>query len=208
MTARLPLRRLARLALACGASLLLGCAALPDKPARPVVYDFGPGPLSLPPPATSALPALTLAEIEAPAALEGTAMVFRLAYADATQLRPYALARWSMPPAQLLHQRVREGLEAQRPVLNGVQPGSGPLLRIELEEFVQLFDSPERSSGLVRLRATLLKADNTGEQLLAQRRFVMLRPAASPDAPGGVRALSEATEALVQQLAQWLAAMR
>ena len=39
---------------------------------------------------------------------------------------------------------------------------------------------------------------------LAQRRFTAQRPAPSPDAPGGVRALTAATDAAVEEIAQWL----
>lgn len=188
-----------------GAALLLGCAALPDKPARPVVYDFGPGPLSVALAAPDKLTAIGLDEVQAPSALDSSAMLYRLAYANATELRPYAQARWSMPPAHLLRQRLRDAMEAQRPVLVGASLVGGLSLRVELEEFVHLFESPEKSSGLVRLRASLIRSDARGEQLLAQRRVAALRPAASQDAPGGVRALAEATEAAVQELAQWLA---
>ncbi len=191
-----------------GAALLLGCAVLPDKPARPTVYDFGPGPLSLASAAPGQLPSISLDEVQAPTALDSSAMLYRLAYADASELRPYAQARWSMPPAQLLRQRLRDALEAQRPVLAGAgSAGSagGLLLRVELEEFVHLFESPDKSAGLVRLRASLIRLDPRGAQLLAQRRIVALRPAASQDAPGGVRALAAASEAAVQELAQWLA---
>ena len=188
-----------------GATLLLGCAALPDKPTRPAVYDFGPGPLSLAFAAPGQLAALSLDEVQAPTALDSSAMLYRLAYADASELRPYAQARWSMPPAQLLRQRLRDALEAQRPVLTGAGSAGGLLLRVELEEFVHLFEAPDKSSGLVRLRATLIRLDLRGEQLLAQRRIVALRPATSQDAPGGVRALAAASEAAVQELALWLA---
>ena len=39
------------------------------------------------------------------------------AYADAQQLQPYAQARWSMPPAQLLRQRLRQALAQQSTVM-------------------------------------------------------------------------------------------
>jgi cholesterol transport system auxiliary component len=187
-------------------ALLGGCAALPDKPVRPAVYDFGPGLSGAAAPARpgAALPALALADIEAPAALDGTAMLYRLAYADVQQLRPYAQARWSMPPAQLVRQRLRDPLSQQRVVLN---PGDGPAtstLRLELEDFTQVFETPERAVGLVRLRATLVERAGGRAQPVAQRRFVAQRPAPSADAAGGVRALTAATDAAVDDIVQWL----
>ncbi len=187
--------------------LTAGCAVR-ERPPAPVPYDFGAGPLAAAPsPPTAALPALALASVQAPAALDGTAVLYRLAYADAQQLRAYAQARWTMPPAQLLLQRLRERLSQQRAVLN---PGEGAprVLQIELEEFSQVFAAPDQSTGLLRLRATVLQASPSGERLVAQRSVVVQRPAPSADAPGGVRALTAATDAAVQEISQWLQQMR
>jgi cholesterol transport system auxiliary component len=185
--------------------LLGGCGALPDRPVRPAVYDFGPGltakPAAVP---AQALPPLLLADIEAPAAFDGTAVLFRLAYADVQQLRPYAQARWSMPPAQLVRQPLRDQLSQQRVVLNPAEGPAAYILRLELEEFTQVFETPDRSVGLVRLRATLLENAGGRERLVAQRRFIVQRPAPSADAPGGVRALTAATAAAVEEIGQWL----
>ena len=182
-----------------------GCVGLQQT--HPLVYDFGPGALSAPP-ATQGkpLPALVLGDVAAPAALDGTAVLYRLAYADAQQLRPYALARWTMPAAQLLYQRVRERLGQQRTVLAAGEPGASmaPVLRLELEEFSQLFDSASTSSALVRVRATLVQPGKT-ELAPAQTSLVVRVAAASADAAGGVHALAQASDALAAQLDAWLA---
>ena len=232
-------KRLATLFLAALAlsGVLTGCSALPDKPTRATVYDFGPGAIAysaanrLAP--LPALAALALDEVQSSAALDSTAVLYRLAYADAQALKPYAQARWSMTPAQLLRQRLREHLGQRRAVLNageGSAPvasgptatasaivtatapgaaGAGPaavpmLLRVELEEFSQLFESPTASTGLLRLRATAVQASPQGEKLLGQRTFIVQRPAPSADAAGGVRALAAATDAAVQEIDLWL----
>ncbi len=188
---------------------LSGCALQNPAP-RVVVYDFGPGPLSSAAPAPNkVLPALVLEMMEAPAALDSTAVLYRLAYADSQQLRPYALARWSMTPAQLLRQHFRQQLSQQRALLNPGD-GSGPgaakplLLQLELEEFSQLFESADKSSGLLRLRATLTRAGAKGGHWLAQRNLTVQRNASTADAAGGVQALAAATEAAAQELDQWL----
>ena len=202
--------------------LLAACSALPDKPVRPVLYDFGPG--AIEPRAStgsllSALPAVALDDITTSGgALDNTALLYRLAYQDTQQLRPYALARWSTPPAQLVRQRLREHLSLRRPVFNareGVAINRGqagpdvkavlPLrLRLELEEFSHLFTAPNTSAGVIRLRATLVEVTTAGEKFIAQRSVVAQRAALSSDAPGGVRALTEATDAAIEELAQWL----
>lgn len=212
------------------AAALLGGCALPDKPRRAALYDFGPGAMAGVPAAPAApgapvvpatggaprpvLPPLAIDDIStAGGALDSQALLYRLAYADGQQLRPYAQARWSMPPAQLLGQRLRERLGQQRAVLNareGValnrsQNASLPLLRLELQEFSQLFSAPGASVGLIRLQATLLALTPAGEKLLAQRTLMLQRPAPSADAAGGVRALTAASDAAIEELAQWLA---
>jgi len=54
------------------------------------------------------------------------------------------------------------------------------------------------------VRATLGQGGEGVERLLAQRSFVVQRPATSADAPGGVRALTQATDALIEEMEVWL----
>jgi cholesterol transport system auxiliary component len=191
------------------AVLLTGCSAL-QTPVRPVVYDFGPGATTLVPANRMApLAPLVLSEVGASPVLDGNALLYRLAYADAQQLRPYAQARWSMPPAQLLRQRVREQLGAHRQVLAPGELASGApttlVLRLELEEFSQVFDSPATSQGLVRMRATVGQTGASGAiRTLAQQSFVIQVSAPTADAAGGAKALAQASDALIAQLATWL----
>ena len=196
--------------------ILTACSALPDKPVRAVTYDFGPGVVTpaaaVNSSAAQALAPIALAEIESGSALNGTAVLYRLMYANAQELRPYAQARWSMPPAQLLRQRLREHLGKTRGVVNpgeAVASGTSPwVVRLELEEFSQLFESTSTSVGLLRMRATVIQALPVGEKLLGQRTFVVQRPASSADAPGAVQALSAAGDAAVVEIDQWLQQLR
>jgi cholesterol transport system auxiliary component len=198
-------------------ALLAGCAGLIDKPVQRTLYDFGPSaPAAASAAAPGNLPPLVLSDIEAGGALDGLAVLYRLGYADAHQLRPYSQARWSAPPPQLVRLRLRELLGRERVVLNpgesaalAREGGALPrVLRIELEEFAQLFDSPAASVGVVRLRATLLEATPAGEKLLSQRTIVVRRPAPTADAPGGVRALAAAVEVAAAEISQWLQQVR
>ena len=195
--------------------LLAGCGALPDKPARSTLYDFGPGiavPAAAATPPAAALPTLALAEIESNMRLDGTQILYRLGYADANELRPYGQSRWSLPPAQLLRQRLRDALSERRTVLGPEESatiarteGRVPdTLRISLDEFSHYFESAGSSVGLVRLRATLIRGTTGGDRVLGQRTFTVRRPAPSADAPGGVKALAAATDAAVADVVQWV----
>ncbi len=207
--------RLARLLLFCSMLPLAACSVF-DKPTRAAVYDFGPGDNTAtmaPAAAAAAMPAIALLDVESASALDSTALLYRLAYANDQQLSPYAQARWSMPPAQLLQQRLRESLGRDRLVLragDGVAArGAQPLvLQMTLDEFSQLFEQPGRSVGLVRVSATVIRPSSGGDQLLGQRSFVARRPAPSPDAAGGVRALTAASDGVVEEIGQWLTSLR
>ncbi|MDP3378432.1 MAG: ABC-type transport auxiliary lipoprotein family protein, partial [Brevundimonas sp.] len=202
---------------AAGVLALAGCSALPDRPLRPVMYDFGPGPMQTAATDRRApLPPLALADVDAPGLPDGSnAVLYRLAYADAQQLRPYAQARWSQPPAQLLQQRLREHLGQRRAILKAddgaaqvrdtAQGGNlPPVLRIEVEEFSHTFTSATDSVGLLRLRATVVDLTPAGEALRGQRVFIVRTPARSADAAGGVAALSEASTQAAKELADWV----
>lgn len=206
---------------------LAGCT-LPHPANTPVVYDFGPGALQTAPSTRIAnLPPLEFSTPQTSTALNSTAVLYRLAYADAQQLKPYTMARWSMPPAQLIGERLRSQLGLHRAI---VAPGdisptrragaaasasssataaaqSEPLLNLhlELEEFSQLFETPDHSSGVLRLRATVTQRGTAGDVLLAQRSFVVQQSAATANASGGVRALTAATDQAILEIDVWLA---
>ncbi len=184
--------------------LLAGCST-PRPDAAVKVYDFGPAPVqAAATPSQPGLATVVLFEAQVSPALEGHALLYRLAYADAQQLKPYAFTRWSMTPAQLIGQRLRQQLGAQRAVVAPGEAAAQTNLRLALEEFSQVFDSPTDSHGLLRLRATLTQRNASGETLLAQRTFVVRQSAPTPDALGAVRALTAASDQAIEQLTAWL----
>lgn len=204
------------LILALGASSLVACSSLaPDKPARATLYDFGVV-TATPAAASTRQGAIVLADLEAAGTLEGSSLLYRLGYANGHQLLPYAQARWAAPPPRLVRQRLREVLGRDRAVLDASESAalarSGgtmpPTLRVDLEEFSHVFDSPTQSFGVLRLRVTLMENTPAGERLIGQRIVVQRQPAPSADAPGGVRALTAATDAAAQEIATWLAQPR
>ncbi|WP_244814574.1 ABC-type transport auxiliary lipoprotein family protein [Caballeronia sp. Lep1P3] len=190
------------LALACIA-MLAGCAS--DPGATPNArYDLGPPPAAS---AASVAPApapIKVLAVSAPRNLETDAFVYRLSYVDAQRTGAYATSHWTMPPAQLLTQRLRDALSARGPVLTGADPVRAALLEVELTGFEQVFDAPGQSHGVVSVRATLTQQG----RVLAQRAFAASAPAPSADASGGARALAAASDDLIGQLSAWLAASR
>ncbi|WP_313303375.1 ABC-type transport auxiliary lipoprotein family protein [Diaphorobacter sp.] len=209
-------RTLAALALT---SLLGGCASnlLPKPPPRVDVFDFGPGLMQPAQPAGAAqatLAPIALGDFSSAGVPQGrTAMFYRLAYSNSQMLYPYTLARWSETPATLMQQAVRDRLSPTRAVIYGDQnvdqltkDGKSPvILRAEVEEFSHVFQSTSESVGLVRVRASLVDSLKAGDALAAQRVFVAQKPALTPDAAGGAKALSDAALQVADEIAQWVA---
>ncbi|MDR0997261.1 MAG: PqiC family protein [Zoogloeaceae bacterium] len=120
----------------------------------------------------------------------GKAMRYRLNYANPNEVREYAYAFWADRPERLLAQALSARLAA---------PGDCRL-DLSLERFEQVFNSPQTSFGLITATATLRGKARAGAQT---RRFSVSQPAPTPDAAGGVAALSTAAETLAERLRQW-----
>ncbi|MGZ9711430.1 ABC-type transport auxiliary lipoprotein family protein [Glaciimonas sp. GNP009] len=184
--------------------LVGGCAAPAGVYAR---YDFGPLPalVSSPTAAMMTLPAISLADVTAPAGLDNTMMMYRLAYANDLQLRPYATSRWTMSPAQLFSQRLKARFGQVGGAVVSVSDGAlnVPVLRIDMDDFSQTFDSASHSVVKVTIRASIFN----GRLLLGQKMFSHSVATPTPDAAGGARAFSVANDALIDDLMEWLAAL-
>jgi cholesterol transport system auxiliary component len=196
----------ARLLFVMGFALLAGCAGPRSTPV-PERFDLGAAAATASDAAKTGAP-VWLAGVHAPSSLDGTAMLYRLEYSSAVQSRAFAQARWSMPVPELLEQRLRQRLSAKRAVLNaadGVQSRqNGVVLRVDLEDFSQAFSAADKASAQVRVRATLSAWRGGVEQLLDQRSFQAQQACATADAPGGVLALSGATDRVLADLERWL----
>jgi cholesterol transport system auxiliary component len=182
---------------------LAGCASQPA--AMPNArFDLGAPPVSSATPASGTpTPPIKVLAVSAPRNLETDAFAYRLSYVDAQRIGSYSNSHWTMPPAQLMTQRLRDALAARGPILSGADPvRQVPLLEVELTNFEQVFDAPDKSRGLVAVRATLTEQG----RVVAQRGFAANADAASSDASGGARALASATDDVIAQLGAWLAA--
>jgi cholesterol transport system auxiliary component len=184
------------LVLACA-----GCSVAPNPAAPAATYDFGPAPTGK---ADQRLrQALLVPDVSAPAWLDSPSIRYRLAYQDAARPESYSDSRWVMSPVALFTSRLRGQLAASTSA-GIVQPGDGArpvyALRVEMDEFTQVFDAPGKSRAVVRIRASIL----SNRSLVAQRNFDLERPAQSGDAEGGVRALIGASDEVIDQLAVWV----
>lgn len=172
---------------------LTACGVGP-KPQAPVsTYDFGLAADGAP---RTALKKIGAVEVGAPRWLDSVNLYYRLAYADIAQPRAYTQTRWTMPPASLVETRLKERAVAGGAVLGG----GGPTVRIEIDEFSQVFTAEKTSKAVVRARASVIGARDAA---VRQKAFVIEEPAASADGPGGAAALKRAADQLVDSVLAW-----
>lgn len=156
-----------------------------------VIYDLGP--LAEAAPSQSQSMAL---EVRAPLWFDSMGINYRLAYAEPARLREYARARWAGPPAQLIQQRLQRELA----LVPAGQSRTLCLLRLEIDEFSQVFATASLSHAVLQGRVQWL---DRSRNRLAERRINIERPAASGDSSGGVAALTASVAELSRQIRVW-----
>lgn len=172
--------------------LLAGCVGGARSVSSIASYDLG---AVQPAPNNRIVAALRSIDVFAVSWLDTTAMQYRLLYAANQRRQSYAESRWVAPPAELLGHALRKRM------LSG-EAGGACRLRVDLDEFVQLFDSARESRVALEARVQLVAP--AGGEILVRRSFSLARPAASPDAAGGAAAMAGAVDAFAAELHDWL----
>lgn len=169
--------------------LMVACVGNGTRSVELARFDLGP------PSAAVSRGTLAAVEVAAPSWLAGSNMQYRLLYAEPTRRFDYAESRWAAPPAELLRQALERRFAAD---------GAGRCrLHVEIDEWVQVFDSAQSSRLVLAGRAVLLGSP----EVLARRSFSLSTAAPSADARGGVGASTAAVNALGDELAAWLASV-
>ncbi|HTS52476.1 MAG TPA: ABC-type transport auxiliary lipoprotein family protein [Burkholderiales bacterium] len=194
-----------RLLLSFGLLCLSACALSPPRQTEMTAYDFGPVQASQ---QTAANPRMSgrivVDAVTAPAWMDSSGMYYRLAYQNAASPQRYAESRWVMSPAALFATRLKSRMAQAREgmvVRINNSPGEQYKLTIELDEFDQIFDRPDRSRVVISLRVTLRSGDGSR----VERVFDAEEAAPTPDAAGGARALTQASDGLIQRIIDWVA---
>lgn len=189
--------------------LLFGCTVTPHAKAPLAVYSLGI--LHAPdssnstdqPPTRS--PSLLIADATAPVWLDSRAILYRLVYHNPSQLYTYANSQWAATPAAMLTRQIKNRLitETGHPV---IKPGDGAqanfALQVDLIEFTQFFSSAESSHAVINFNASIIKRNT--RTLFAQHNFSIQQQTATTDAAGAVKALTEASDKLTENLVDWI----
>ena len=187
-----------RVFIVLAAMLLNACVGGAGNVPPAVVYDFGLPAARLFADGTWSRLAL---EVRSPSWFDSLNVDYRLAYEEPLKQREYSASRWAGAPGILLAQRLRQQLGTVS--ANG-NTAVDCLLRVELQEFSQIFDSPQQSRAVLLGNVSLIDARR---QLVAERQVSIEKPSATSDAHGGVNALVAASTELGLQLADWLAGL-
>ena len=148
---------------------------------------------------------INIADISAPSTLDSNDMLYRLQYDNAQLLRAYAQHHWSMPPAQLFAQRLKSRITAAGGIVVGAADGIAdlPILKIELDEFSQIFTNAIQSEAKIALRASIIKKN----KLIAQQYFNLGTASTSADASGGAKAMQVTADRSISAILTWLLAL-
>lgn len=177
------------------ALLLSACVGGAGNSVPSVTYDFGLPVARLA--VGGAWPGLSL-EVRSQSWFDSTNVDYRLAYADPLTRRQYVGSRWAGAPAQLIAQRLRQQLGVVSATANSA---TDCLIRVELQEFSQVFDSPQSSRGVLTASVSLIDGKR---RVVAERLAVIDKPALGADASGGVQALVAASTEFGRLLSDWL----
>lgn len=169
-------------------SLLTGCLSANKLGPESAVYDFG-----LQGEAVKTNTKINIGKVSAEDAIDHHRIRYRLNYQNPAQVFSYTQSRWSSSPAELLAAKMRS--------MTSVSNVSSCSIRIHIEAFDQVFETADRSSGVVKLHATLF-AQKSRQPLfnhLVQENVL----APSADAKGGVAALNEASTKAIVRILEW-----
>jgi|APIni6443716594_1056825.scaffolds.fasta_scaffold45964_2 ABC-type uncharacterized transport system auxiliary subunit len=135
-------------------------------------------------------------EVRVPLWFDSLGIGYRLAYAEPARLREYTRARWAGPVAQLVQQRLMQRLD----LVPAGQSRSRCVLRVDIDEFSQVFATPAVSNALLQARVQLL---DRSRARLAGFDARIEKPAVAADSRGGVAALTAAVDQLAADLLRW-----
>ena len=183
------------------AACLLTACAFGDRRPPATLYDLGP----LKTESLSRLPEnmpVISTKVHSPEWMNENLMFYRLDYVNDQQVRFYTESSWNSPPSRLFKNRLDSYLVAAGNTVTGIRTSLPTLtLRIYLEDFTQHFSSPSDNASRIVLRASLFK----GRDLVAQKSFRKDVASATADAPGGARALAQASDELIAEVMNWMA---
>lgn len=166
-----------------------GCSFVSNRES-PAIYDLGmtSGPVIK-------ISQYRFAGIDAAPGLDSRDIRYRLTYKNPSRIYAYSESRWAAIPAALFAQYL------QNRVVFSNSNATSCKVRLKLESFDQVFDTPQSSKGVLKLQVFIEKS--TGRPIL-QQEVTVESPAETTDAQGGVTSLITSADLAIQQLSDLL----
>lgn len=174
-------------------TVLSGCAGLVTTPTAFTTYDLG-GVSADVNTAPTIVPAIV--EVRAPSWLSSAAMQYRLDYIAPASREAFAESRWAGHPSEMLQRLVSARLATGSPGAGGCR------LRVDLDEFVQTFASPDKSQVELIARVALITPRD--DFALARQTFMVRVEAPAANARGGVEAHRDGAHRFGDEISEWL----
>ncbi|PKM11313.1 MAG: hypothetical protein CVV13_09610 [Gammaproteobacteria bacterium HGW-Gammaproteobacteria-3] len=165
---------------------MAGCS-VNSKHRNVALHDLGPVTFAY---TQETAPTSTI-KVSSPTWLSDTRIYYRSLFLTPTVLKSYTLDRWIAEPGELLQRRFS--------LIKAVQ---GRVLQIQLIDFEQQFDAPERARSSFRFSAEVFRSGS--RKPLGQRIFSYSQENSTPDAAGAIKSFSELSNRAANDLALWL----
>lgn len=172
----------------CLAGLLSACLSANRAGPEIAVYDFGLNPAS-----THIDSKVDIGGVTAIDAIDHRRMRYRLNYKNPAQVFTYTQSRWASSPADLLAAKLRS--------IANTPGASNCSLKLQIEIFDHILETPNTGNGVIRLHASL--SEKKSRQIVASHQIQESAPAPSADGKGGVMALNQASTKAIVKALEW-----
>ena len=185
------------------AFIVAGCSAL-----RPSVHEYTILPSTTPRVALiqSINATLKISSTRSISSLASTQLYY---LKDASNIDAYLYSRWSDSPSNMIDRSLTSSLQNRQLFATLIPATSNAtadvILESDLNAFYHRFNDDSKSEGFIDITYRLI--DPKTKKTIASKRFVILEPALSGDAKGGVDALTKATQHLSENTTDWLEAV-
>jgi len=181
--------------------LFTGCSTI-----RPSMHEYTILPASYTPTGdmhVSMNGTLKLSSTRSIASLSSTQLYY---LKEPSSINAYLYSKWSDTPSSMIDRSVTSSLQNEHLFETLLPPTSSAtadlVLESDLNAFYHRFHNGANSEGFIDITYRLINPKT--KTTIASKRFILIEPAPSQDAKGGVLALNNATHNLSLQCVSWL----
>jgi cholesterol transport system auxiliary component len=173
-------------------STLAACVGINKTKQNIAVYDFG---LSVPSESNQQITSkIILEEPVSTASLNHNKIRYRLNYQNPSRIFFYTESHWSATPSELFSNMLSKMVKVEK----------NPMacsLKLKIESFDQVFQTPSSSEGFVQLSVFLI--EKKSQKVISSQLITESVTSTSANAQGGTVALKQASENTLKKVINW-----